>query len=88
MRRNLEVARPSPNPATAETAPASQVAAADSATTAKPAPAPDSASIPVPIMFQYNEANFTSEGRRAADLLIEYLKLKHLQVDLAFGACG
>jgi outer membrane protein OmpA-like peptidoglycan-associated protein len=74
-----EVAQTKPKSETAETAPASQVAAADSATTAKPAPAPESASIPVPIMFQYNEANFTSEGRRAADLLIEYLKLKHLQ---------
>jgi outer membrane protein OmpA-like peptidoglycan-associated protein len=74
-----EVAQAKPESRTAETKPASQVAAADSATTAKPAPAPESASIPVPIMFQYNEANFTSEGRRAADLLIEYLKLKHLQ---------
>jgi outer membrane protein OmpA-like peptidoglycan-associated protein len=37
-----------------------------------------SVSIPVPIMFVYNESTFTDEGRRAADLLLEYLKLKHL----------
>jgi outer membrane protein OmpA-like peptidoglycan-associated protein len=36
------------------------------------------AAIPLPIMFVYDEAEFTPEGRRAADLLLEYLKLKHL----------
>jgi len=74
-----QLAEAKPSSGAAETAPASQVAPADSATAAKPAPAPESASIPVPIMFVYNEANFTSEGRRAVDLLLEYLKLKHLQ---------
>jgi outer membrane protein OmpA-like peptidoglycan-associated protein len=34
-------------------------------------------SVPVPITFVYNEANFTDEGRKAAGLLLEYLKLKH-----------
>jgi len=34
--------------------------------------------IPVPIMFVYNEATLTSEGTRAANLLLEYLKLKDL----------
>jgi outer membrane protein OmpA-like peptidoglycan-associated protein len=34
--------------------------------------------IPVPIMFVYNEAKLTSEGKHAADLLIEYLTLKRL----------
>jgi outer membrane protein OmpA-like peptidoglycan-associated protein len=29
-------------------------------------------------MFIYNEATFTDEGRRAVDLLLEYVKLKHL----------
>jgi outer membrane protein OmpA-like peptidoglycan-associated protein len=74
-----QIAEAKPSSGAAETAPASQVAATDNATAAKAAPAPESASIPVPIMFQYNEANFTSEGRRAVDLLLEYLKLKHLQ---------
>jgi outer membrane protein OmpA-like peptidoglycan-associated protein len=34
--------------------------------------------IPVPIMFVYNEATLTTDGRRAADLLLEYLTLKRL----------
>lgn len=34
--------------------------------------------IPVPIMFVYNEATLTPEGRRAAALLLEYLTLKKL----------
>lgn len=33
--------------------------------------------VPVPITFIFNEANFTPEGRKAADLLLEYLKLKN-----------
>jgi outer membrane protein OmpA-like peptidoglycan-associated protein len=33
-------------------------------------------SIPVPITFVFNEAQFTSDGRKAAELLLEYLKLK------------
>jgi outer membrane protein OmpA-like peptidoglycan-associated protein len=33
--------------------------------------------IPVPITFIFDEANFTGDGRKAADLLLEYLKLKH-----------
>jgi outer membrane protein OmpA-like peptidoglycan-associated protein len=43
------------------------------------APAPGETvrrSIPVPITFVFNEAQFTSDGRKAADLLLEYLKLK------------
>jgi outer membrane protein OmpA-like peptidoglycan-associated protein len=74
-----EIAQAKPKSGTVETAPASQVAAAESGAPQKPVPVQGSASIPVPIMFVYNEANFTSEGRRAADLLIEYLKLKHLK---------
>lgn len=34
--------------------------------------------IPVPVMFVYNEATLTSEGERAAALLLEYLTLKRL----------
>lgn len=33
---------------------------------------------PVPIMFQYREATFTDEGRKAAELLLEYVRLKGL----------
>ncbi|MFM1816805.1 MAG: hypothetical protein RLZ98_3500 [Pseudomonadota bacterium] len=33
--------------------------------------------VPVPIGFVYKEAEFTSKGRRAASLLLEYLKLKN-----------
>lgn len=34
--------------------------------------------VPVPIMFVYNEPTLTDEGRHAASLLLEYIKLKHL----------
>ena len=34
--------------------------------------------IPVPLMFVYNEAKLTSDGERAAALLLEYLTLKRL----------
>jgi outer membrane protein OmpA-like peptidoglycan-associated protein len=56
-----------------------RVAAAEPGASQKPVPVQGSASIPVPIMFVYNEAQFTDEGRRAEELLLEYLKLKHLK---------
>jgi len=34
-------------------------------------------SVPLPIMFVFNEATMTDEGREAASLLLQYLKLKH-----------
>jgi len=34
-------------------------------------------SIPVPITFEFNEATFTYDGRKAVALLLEYLQLKH-----------
>lgn len=34
-------------------------------------------SVPLPIMFVFNEANMTDEGRKAASLLLEYLQIKH-----------
>jgi len=34
------------------------------------------AAIPIPVLFVYNQAEFTPEGRRAAELLLEYLKVK------------
>jgi outer membrane protein OmpA-like peptidoglycan-associated protein len=44
------------------------------------APAPSSVvepvSIPIPMTFVYNEATLTSDGHRAASLLLEYLNLK------------
>lgn len=36
------------------------------------------ASLPLPITFVYDETNFTAEGRRAAALLAEYLRLRKL----------
>jgi len=35
-----------------------------------------SISVPVPVTFVYNEATLTSEGNRAASLLLEYLRIK------------
>jgi len=34
---------------------------------------------PVPILFHYREARFTDDGARAAGLLLEYLRLKHVK---------
>lgn len=34
-------------------------------------------SVPLPIMFVFNEATMTDEGREAASLLLQYLQLKH-----------
>jgi outer membrane protein OmpA-like peptidoglycan-associated protein len=59
--------------------PPDQVVTVESGETQRSVPVTGSASIPVPIMFVYNEATFTDEGRRAVDLLLEYLKLKHLE---------
>lgn len=52
-------------------------------TTAQASPAPGSEpgkteAIPVPIMFVYNEATLTPDGKHAANLLLEYLTLKRL----------
>lgn len=53
-------------------------ATAPSSAAATPAPFPvaEPASIPIPMTFVYNEATLTSEGRRGANLLLEYLNLK------------
>ena len=32
--------------------------------------------MPVPVTFVFNEANLTGEGRKAAGLLLEYLRIK------------
>ncbi len=55
------------------------IAAAPSAEpkSARSAAAPwSAASIPIPITFVYREATFTEDGRRAVELLREYLELK------------
>lgn len=51
------------------------VAAPSPATPAVSAP-PQSTTVPVPVTFLYNEATLTSDGRKAAALLLEYLQLK------------
>jgi len=68
------------SPATgSESAPGKQAAAASRAAAASalvmPAPTPRN-SVPVPVTFVYNEATLTREGQRAADLLLEYLRIK------------
>jgi outer membrane protein OmpA-like peptidoglycan-associated protein len=59
--------------------PASDAAPASVAAVRLPPPGEPAArkSVPVPITFVYNEATFTDDGRKAAGLLLEYLKLKH-----------
>jgi outer membrane protein OmpA-like peptidoglycan-associated protein len=59
--------------------PASDAAPTSVAAVRLPPPGEPAArkSVPVPITFVYNEANFTGDGRKAAGLLLEYLKLKH-----------
>jgi outer membrane protein OmpA-like peptidoglycan-associated protein len=60
-----------PAVAVGDTAPASLAAA--------PAPGETGArkSVPVPITFIFNEPTLTDDGKRAAALLLEYLRLKH-----------
>lgn len=48
------------------------------ATPGKAAKPTAQAPIPVPLMFVYNQATLTPEGKRASDLLLEYLLLKRL----------
>lgn len=75
--------------ATAASPPALQPETPPTATVQETPPVPAASAgvktdvIPVPLMFVYNEATLTSEGERAAALLLEYLNLKHLsQVEL------
>jgi outer membrane protein OmpA-like peptidoglycan-associated protein len=44
---------------------------------AAPEAPPTRKSIPVPITFVFDEAAFTGDGKKAAELLLEYLELKH-----------
>jgi outer membrane protein OmpA-like peptidoglycan-associated protein len=66
-------APPSPTP---DRAPA-KMAAAEPAPTLPAGPPEGSKSVPVPVMFVFNEATFTSDGNKAVALLLEYLQLKH-----------
>ena len=63
------------------TLPAEQVA--PSTTVAAAGPQNDTAQqktvVPVPITFVFNEASFTDPGKKAAALLLEYLRLKHFK---------
>lgn len=61
-----------------QNAPPAKVAAAETPVGPRKATATDAtpATIPVPITFEYRTSVFTAEGRRAALLLSEYLKLK------------
>jgi len=61
--------------------PAVTAEAAPTVTVHEPKPASEGVktdAIPVPLMFVYNEAKLTSDGERAAALLLEYLTLKRL----------
>ncbi|MEM8976105.1 MAG: hypothetical protein AAGD43_28905, partial [Pseudomonadota bacterium] len=40
---------------------------------------PTSQAVPIPILFVYRQAEFTDEGRQAANLLVNYLKSKKLE---------
>jgi outer membrane protein OmpA-like peptidoglycan-associated protein len=73
-------AKPSPAPAPTKIAAAEASAAVAAGTSFASADEPAKApvSIPIPVLFVYNEAAFTEEGRRAAGLLLEYLKVKRL----------
>ena len=70
----------------AQTAPLATEPDRGSVTTVNLAPSPQAApseplrkTIPFPITFIFDEANLTEEGRKAAGLLLEYLKLKHFK---------
>ena len=56
---------------------AADASSAPSPAAARAAPQPV-AFAPIPIMFHYREARFTDEGQKAAELLLEYVRLKQL----------
>jgi outer membrane protein OmpA-like peptidoglycan-associated protein len=62
-----------PPPAT----PAGNGAPATASATPVPSEAGVHKSVPVPITFVFNEPTLTEDGRKAAALLLEYLRLKH-----------
>jgi outer membrane protein OmpA-like peptidoglycan-associated protein len=75
---SVAVKEPVTPPAKQETAkpdkPSTTVAAAPRTDTAQ-----DKTVVPVPITFVFNEAEFTEPGKKAAGLLLEYLRLKQFK---------
>jgi outer membrane protein OmpA-like peptidoglycan-associated protein len=69
------VAEPATAPAVATLATPSGAPAAAAAPGSSLA-APQTTTVPVPVTFIYNEATLTTDGRKAAALLLEYLRLK------------
>jgi len=71
------------SPATlpADNAAPASVTAVHLSPSAQPSPGQPSVrkTIPVPITFVFNEATFTENGKKAATLLLEYLRLKHFK---------
>lgn len=58
---------------------ASESAPASVAATPAPGESGVRKSVPVPITFVFNEPTLTDDGRKAAGLLLEYLRLKHFE---------
>lgn len=67
--------------ARAQEAPPAVTASGSAPTSIAAAPAPSEPgvrkSVPVPITFVFNEPTLTDDGKKAAALLLEYLRLKH-----------
>ena len=78
---NKQVATAAPPPPSAgpAAAPATVAPAVTSPQQAAIAAQPriETTAVPVPVTFIFNEATLTGEGRRAAGLLLEYLRIKH-----------
>ena len=72
---NTVIAEPA-TPQPGSTASSVTTAHLDPSVAASPANEPTAKSIPVPITFVFDQATFTDDGRKAASLLLEYLKLK------------
>ncbi len=71
--------QPPPTAAAPVAEPALAAAPSSSPPVSSPAPGANAAStttVPVPVTFVYNEATLTTDGRKAAALLLEYLQLK------------
>jgi outer membrane protein OmpA-like peptidoglycan-associated protein len=71
-----EVAAKAPAPLPAKESAPTSVATADLPPHSEPEV---QKAVPVPITFVFNEAVFTDDGKKAAGLLLEYLRLKHFK---------
>jgi outer membrane protein OmpA-like peptidoglycan-associated protein len=76
--KQTAAATPPPPPAGQAAAPGTVAPAATAPLQADIAAQPriETTAVPVPVTFIFNEATLTSEGRRAAGLLLEYLQIK------------